>query len=537
MALLHARAQVVGSAPPPPGVTPNFVDPESHGSRIYPWMGIGLALSTAFMAMRVYTKWRIVGLFGIDDVLIVASWVSVPARAWARGCAKLLTPSGMPVQAFIVVFSGLQATAPAHGFGVHLWDLPLSSLSPGYLRLLLILCILYLPAMMFTKFAILIFFRRLSPQKVFRMAIYVTAFIVFGSYLSLGLALFFACHPIAMNWDITITHGSCINRAAVYLATAGANIATDFAILLLPIPMLWHLQIPKRQKYGLALVFGAGSLDCIISIIRLRTLQPLLTTADPTWLVVEPSIWITIELHLSLICACLIVLKPFLRRHMPALIGEHSTHKRTTRLYGAMSGHQPHSTVRKSMSGGVGVGAGPDDARRSSGTAIAIPIPSLDGKEDKANHAFHFSTLTSEVSVPQQPHQSKRSWPSIGPTRFSLRDPKVAPMDEESAIAAFPTATAQGVPAPPSTTQAQAQAHAGAGAADAQPSTWLGPRAPIREEPALITDGGSSSAGSRRPVPRTTEVAVAVAAAAAAIPSTGLAPEDGILRTIDIVVR
>ena len=114
--------------------------------------------------------------------------------------------------------------------------------------------------MMFTKFAILIFFRRLSPQRIFRGAVYVVTLIVLGSYVSLGLTLIFACRPVAKSWDLSIKGGSCINVPAVYLATAGTNIATDFAILFLPIPMLWNLQLPKRQKFGLALIFAAGSM-------------------------------------------------------------------------------------------------------------------------------------------------------------------------------------------------------------------------------------------------------------------------------------
>ena len=61
------RAEVVGAAPPPPGVVPNFVDPASIGHHIIPYLATGLALSTSFLLMRIYTKISIVGLFGLDD--------------------------------------------------------------------------------------------------------------------------------------------------------------------------------------------------------------------------------------------------------------------------------------------------------------------------------------------------------------------------------------------------------------------------------------------------------------------------------------
>ena len=38
------------------------------------------------------------------------------------------------------------------------------------------------------------------------------------------------------------------------------NIATDIAIGVLPLPMLKELQLPKRQKIALMIVFGLGGL-------------------------------------------------------------------------------------------------------------------------------------------------------------------------------------------------------------------------------------------------------------------------------------
>lgn len=63
-----------------------------------------------------------------------------------------------------------------------------------------------------------------------------------------------------MNWDARITSGTCINRAAIYTATAAVNIATDLALLTLPIPMIVDLRMPKVQKVGLIAIFVVGSL-------------------------------------------------------------------------------------------------------------------------------------------------------------------------------------------------------------------------------------------------------------------------------------
>lgn len=63
-----------------------------------------------------------------------------------------------------------------------------------------------------------------------------------------------------MSWDVTITEGTCIDRPAIYIATAVANIVSDVMIFSLPIPIVVKLQIPRRQKIGLFFIFAVGSL-------------------------------------------------------------------------------------------------------------------------------------------------------------------------------------------------------------------------------------------------------------------------------------
>jgi hypothetical protein len=84
--------------------------------------------------------------------------------------------------------------------------------------------------------------------------------IIIGYSFSTIFALIFPCKPIAKAWDVTITEGSCINRGAVYIMQAVTNIVTDIVLLLLPIPIVWKLQMPVVQKIGLVLIFVVGSL-------------------------------------------------------------------------------------------------------------------------------------------------------------------------------------------------------------------------------------------------------------------------------------
>jgi hypothetical protein len=101
---------------------------------------------------------------------------------------------------------------------------------------------------------------RLSPQRWFRYSIFATLALIVGYTTGIFFSLIFACDPIARSFDITITTGSCINSAGLYIATAAANIISDVILFILPIPMVITLQVPLKQKIGLMFIFGVGSM-------------------------------------------------------------------------------------------------------------------------------------------------------------------------------------------------------------------------------------------------------------------------------------
>ena len=61
--------------PPPPGVTPDYTDPDRNFCGIVPLMCVFIPLSTTFLALRLYTKARILRLLGWEDVAIVVAWL------------------------------------------------------------------------------------------------------------------------------------------------------------------------------------------------------------------------------------------------------------------------------------------------------------------------------------------------------------------------------------------------------------------------------------------------------------------------------
>ncbi|KAJ4315065.1 hypothetical protein N0V84_008578 [Fusarium piperis] len=67
------------------------------------------------------------------------------------------------------------------------------------------------------------------------------------------------CIPLKASWDPRVG-GWCLPREAMWYMNGIVNIVSDFAILILPLPVIWNLQLPLSQKILLSGIFGLGFL-------------------------------------------------------------------------------------------------------------------------------------------------------------------------------------------------------------------------------------------------------------------------------------
>ena len=69
----------------------------------------------------------------------------------------------------------------------------------------------------------------------------------------------FFCRPVSYFWNKE-QEGKCMNTFSYYMACAALNVFTDLVILILPIPTVWSLQLPKRQRLVLIGIFSLGGM-------------------------------------------------------------------------------------------------------------------------------------------------------------------------------------------------------------------------------------------------------------------------------------
>ena len=74
------------------------------------------------------------------------------------------------------------------------------------------------------------------------------------------IAINLQCKPISYAWDAPLgAEGSCINLVGNNVANGAILAAADIAILILPMPTIWSLQVNLRQKIQVCAIFALGT--------------------------------------------------------------------------------------------------------------------------------------------------------------------------------------------------------------------------------------------------------------------------------------
>ena len=127
----------------------------------------------------------------------------------------------------------------------------------------------YLVIVSITKTSILLFYFRLfgtpGTHLVFRKLLHITQALVVLWFVASVIPGTFRCHQIDDMWNPIIVSSPderhyCISNSAYYISTSAFNVALDIWILVLPLSIVWILQLSGRRKVGLSAIFLLGSL-------------------------------------------------------------------------------------------------------------------------------------------------------------------------------------------------------------------------------------------------------------------------------------
>lgn len=125
---------------------------------------------------------------------------------------------------------------------------------------LVITAVLYLAAMCFVKLSILFLYLRLfAVRPTIRIATYIAiALLLLSSVLAFFLYMF-GCRTVQALFNPYAEGVQCLNRTQLLLWPGVANLVTDLFTLVIPIPLIWGLQLSTGRKIGVLIILGLGS--------------------------------------------------------------------------------------------------------------------------------------------------------------------------------------------------------------------------------------------------------------------------------------
>jgi hypothetical protein len=170
-----------------------------------------------------------------------------------------------------------------------------------------------------TKVSVGLFLLRLTPSPRFRY--FVIGTIVFtvlsstGNFCELHLSklrptrstswkltavvtVFFQCRPLALTWDSSVP-GECIPPANLKFAAffnSSVAVLTDVVFALLPIPILWNVQMNWRVKSAVAGILSLGVFAAVSAIVKITFLGNYGKHGDFLWDSADITIWYVIQI-------------------------------------------------------------------------------------------------------------------------------------------------------------------------------------------------------------------------------------------------
>jgi hypothetical protein len=100
--------------------------------------------------------------------------------------------------------------------------------------------------------------RIFTPSTRARIVLYlILAVVIFATVWNL-VTLFTACIPLNAFWDPSKLQGAYCHSVTIYWVNTGLHVATDYLLFAFPLPKIWGMRLPKRQKAVLMGLFSLG---------------------------------------------------------------------------------------------------------------------------------------------------------------------------------------------------------------------------------------------------------------------------------------
>ena len=231
-------------------------------------------IDTVAVALRILARWKSKTNFGSDDSMIALSLIPL----WSMVAIGYLGASTVTKRKILLIHFSCGpwrdgtghyelGTRASHNIleGTVAEKSHLSCVCLLSVQVMMSGMIMYSLTITMVKLSLLLLYRRLFATASFRKRADVTAVICVTWFFVATFTNVFQCRPFnaAFRLDL-IPSESCIDLQQYLRGIAIANLALDFVILVLPLHMIWNLNLPARQRNLLLATFLLGSL-CVLT--------------------------------------------------------------------------------------------------------------------------------------------------------------------------------------------------------------------------------------------------------------------------------
>ncbi|KAK7186034.1 uncharacterized protein CC84DRAFT_1081715 [Paraphaeosphaeria sporulosa] len=153
-----------------------------------------------------------------------------------------------------------------------------------------------------------------NRKRWIELVIYLNILVCLGIIGGTGMYLFFQCSPVRKNW-YTDTPGECRPReiqTGLSYAVAALSIITDWTFAIIPVCLLWNVQMNPKVKFSVIIMLSLGVFASIAPIVRLRFLFGLNDQSRFLENLSPILAWASAEMNVGLIVANLPACRPVL---------------------------------------------------------------------------------------------------------------------------------------------------------------------------------------------------------------------------------
>ncbi|KAI1633568.1 hypothetical protein F4809DRAFT_622741 [Biscogniauxia mediterranea] len=260
---------------PPPGVIPNFENPESIAYQIY------ITASVCIPLMLVFSLIRFLSIIYISRKIVIGD-----EFLFVVGLVLCLGFTAMTI-----------ACVTGGAFGKHAWNVLLGAFTRSQLVLSLLVELFGPLATCSVKISVLVLYLQIFRILKWMRVISIAGIIVItAAHISTTITFAAMCAPRTgsgqLDFLAAFVSDTCSRTRILIVIQGIINVVTDIFLLILPLPAIWTLQMPLKRKLAISSMFLVGLCACASSIIGLVYRVRYFRAGQDNIFVVVP-LWVT----------------------------------------------------------------------------------------------------------------------------------------------------------------------------------------------------------------------------------------------------